>query len=968
MSGTESFGQDVGRQLGLDLESSKDGLSSVREAASLGVLLENAVHAVSANLRLDSCVFLPFSSCSSASSIETEPLELSGRSLPEDLDTQLVSFYESIHGFLETYSREQPTLSSSGVWYLSGLFEALSNKEAIADSYSSEAQRDFYSAFEELIESYSAYNWLGSVAIFYAGDLGILAGVRFSDRSYSFSTKDNEFAASFSKSLIKRNRELQGESFASSRRDVFEAMVGGTDALFMALDQDFYLNFISQQSLDFLGLESEQILSAQSTKLVNLVHPDDREKLNELLEEAGEKLEAFEVEFRAVNGLTGDTHWMLAKFKFVDDQWLGFASDNTVRKNALQVVESQSRKIRALYTVSSAIRGYVDPANIASRGLAALCEASRADAGLCFSSRDGEKLSLIAQHGFSHEAATSLVSDKESLGLANYVINNSQPLVVSDLEEDSRAGSMVFESEGFLSAVLVPICVESETIGCLALFSRERSRFQGSDVMLVSAAANQIGLAERQATLFSAFRRQTKILSALYRMSHELRHNEGLDALFNKAFSILQEELGLRRQWVGLLNETSTRIVGHAARGAGWRKRIIEANIELTGEHPFGQVIASKRPLVINDAQQLFSAWGLKRVFAKMGMDSIALIPLLAGGQTLGVLAVQPEAPEHSFGKDELALLSNLANEIASVVLAKRLEERIADQERMRSTGLLAAGVAHNFNNLLQAVLGQASLLSLQTEGLAPDVKDRIHKATGAIQESANRGAQLVRHLSSFTNIETPKREPTDIDTLLKVSRGSFESLLQEEQELVYNLGNLPVRCQVDPTHVLKILRRLVSNAVEASPETGEIELFTNLVLIDESNPHFEVPHGSYVQVSIRDNGPGMDEETKRRCFEPFYSTKEADGGLSLTGAGMGLSASYALARANGGRLTCESRPGHGAVFTLFCPVVESLSDKLIVSDSSSSSSGDKDSGGVSGKSSSQRVPELEKGGVRPKV
>lgn len=237
----------------------------------------------------------------------------------------------------------------------------------------------------------------------------------------------------------------------------------------------------------------------------------------------------------------------------------------------------------------------------------------------------------------------------------------------------------------------------------------------------------------------------------------------------------------------------------------------------------------------------------------------------------------------------------------------------------MRSAGLLAAGIAHNFNNLLQAILGQASLLEMQRNS-----PDHVSKAGKIIAESATKGAALVRQLLSFTNLEEAHPVPCDLNDLIQRESRHWGQLLEPGHQLKLSLRPaLPVAL-VDPRHALKILSALIANAVEASHgKEVPIQVFTDVVSSTREPLHTEVPEGRYLRVGVRDRGVGMDAETKRRCFEPFFTTKNVDpgSGLSLSGAGLGLASAYALARRNGGRLVCESRPGSGSIFTFFVPL-----------------------------------------------
>ncbi len=714
----------------------------------------------------------------------------------------------------------------------------------------------------------------------------------------------------------------------------YRRLVDNSDAVIFHVDTEHVLRFISNRSEDLFGLKPSEVESASSIYWYELSHPEDRERIKQRAREHRRLSESFEEEFRVFHRQTGKERWLLAKFVAIfgrDGQlqgWDGFALDISGHREAQQALDAQSRKIRALYTVSAAIGGYIDPANIASRGLAALCEATGADAGMCYlyPSKDSRGLSLLAYHGFSVGFAERSDLLKSLGALSAQVAEQGQSLFLPDLRSDPRCDPMLAREEGMLSAVLVPVSVEEETLGTLALFHREAAQFDGGDVMLIAAAANQIGLAARQANLFAAYRKQTKRLAALYRLSHELSGFLTLDEIFQRAFGIIQDELDLRRLWLGLLNQTGTRIIGTAAYGPGWKKRLVEMNVEVAGrDHPIAQVVTSRKAMIIQDAEKILSRFGLRRFFSRYSISEVGLVPLVSGGQVLGVLAFQPDVEEVALDEEQVTLISSLASEIAAIVLAKRLEERIAQGEKMRAAGLLAAGIAHNFNNLLQAILGQASLLEMQFPR-----EEKVQRPARTINEAATKGAALVRQLVSFANLEEPKCEVSDVNAVIERGLEALARDVSEKHQIVLKLAEGLPRAYVDAAQIMRILATLVRNASEAMEKPGVIQVFTSIAKVDRESPHYEVPYGTYVCVGVRDEGVGMDPETRRRCFEPFYTTKNLDpnSGLSLSGAGLGLAAAYALTRKNGGRLVADSRRGQGSLFTLYLPVNQTITQE----------------------------------------
>ncbi len=427
--------------------------------------------------------------------------------------------------------------------------------------------------------------------------------------------------------------------------------------------------------------------------------------------------------------------------------------------------------------------------------------------------------------------------------------------------------------------------------------------------------------------LLGELKQQEKQLTALYRLSHELSAFLSLDEIYQKAFEIMKSELGIDRFWLGLLNETGTRLIGASAFGSGWKRKLIEINIDVSGDrHPISKVIQTKRPIILKETGSILRGLGIKRFILRNEIDSVGLVPLVAGGQVLGLLAFEGEREGVVISNKKLSLLYNFASELASVLLAKKLEERVLAGETMRAAGLLASGIAHNFNNVLQGILGQASLIELYSEK-----PEQVKKSSAIISEAATKGASLVKQLLSFAHLEEAVPNILDVNLLIERSKASFQRTLKNKQYIKYQLeSNLP-KAYVDSSHLIRIIQVLLSNARDAMPEDGRVEILSDYIVVDKNSPHYEVPFGRYVRIGVRDNGIGMDLETKKRCFEPFFTTKNTDPstGLSLSGGGMGLSAAFALARKNGGRLVVDSRKGHGSLFTLYIPEESALQNKV---------------------------------------
>jgi len=258
-----------------------------------------------------------------------------------------------------------------------------------------------------------------------------------------------------------------------------------------------------------------------------------------------------------------------------------------------------------------------------------------------------------------------------------------------------------------------------------------------------------------------------------------------------------------------------------------------------------------------------------------------------------------------------------------------RLEDQLLQARKMESIGRLAGGVAHDFNNILTAILGYLNAAQADLrEGLPPD-KDLVE-----VERAARRAAELTRQLLGFARRQIVKPRVVDLNALTRSVESLLTRLVGERVELGFDLDPELGVVRIDPSQFEQILVNLAVNARDAMPAGGRLALQTrNVVLHSESLPPGQgLQPGPYVELTVRDTGAGMDSATLGRIFEPFFTTKAVG-----AGTGLGLATCYGIMRQSGGHITVESEPGRGTVFCLFFPQV----------DSSAGPTPDESSGGV---------------------
>ncbi len=246
------------------------------------------------------------------------------------------------------------------------------------------------------------------------------------------------------------------------------------------------------------------------------------------------------------------------------------------------------------------------------------------------------------------------------------------------------------------------------------------------------------------------------------------------------------------------------------------------------------------------------------------------------------------------------------------VTARRKAEAAILELKKLESIGRLAGGVAHDFNNMLSAILGFTELALYETPADSV-VRERLLE----IQKAANRSAELTRQLLAFARRETAQPRVVDFNAVVSGLLGMMHRLVGNEIELVWNPAPGLWGVKLDPSQLDQILTSLLVNARDAIDGAGAITVTTTNVTLDEGfcERHPESRPGDFVALTVEDTGCGMTPEMRSQIFEPFFSTK--GGGV---GTGLGLAAVYGSIRQNGGFILVESAPGDGATFTIYMP------------------------------------------------
>lgn len=383
----------------------------------------------------------------------------------------------------------------------------------------------------------------------------------------------------------------------------------------------------------------------------------------------------------------------------------------------------------------------------------------------------------------------------------------------------------------------------------------------------------------------------------------------------------LKEEIEARKKGEVALRESESRMrsifrVAPTGIGVVCDRVLVDVNsrvCEMTG-YAREELIGKSSALLYSTAEEFTQAGSEKyQQISEKGTGSVETIWKKKDGAVINIILSSTPIDPNDHAKGIIFTALDITERERAEAEREKLQAQLIQSQKMEVVGQLAGGVAHDFNNILTAIIGFGHLLMMKSAEDDP----RRHYAEEIIA-SCEKAASITRRLLAFCRQDISEKNRLDLNTLIATSKKMLSRLIGEDLEFRFKpcAEDLPV--VADPVQIEQVLMNLATNARDAMPGGGTFSIATSLLRMDDV---FVAMHGfgrpgNYAVITVSDTGTGMNPDTRQRIFEPFFTTKEVG-----RGTGLGLSVVYGILQRHDGYVKVYSDMGTGTTFQVYLPL-----------------------------------------------
>ncbi|MBN1849966.1 MAG: response regulator [Deltaproteobacteria bacterium] len=499
-----------------------------------------------------------------------------------------------------------------------------------------------------------------------------------------------------------------------------------------------------------------------------------------------------------------------------------------------------------------------------------------------------EEENLLSKTGFNLE-------NLDSKGVFVMAFHRQQPFMINNMEENGSGFSQksleLARKMKVRSLICVPIVYERESLGILAVDNvRSNRALTQSDVNLLMGVASQTAISLVNARSFQQLRKSERKYRDLVENANSIIMR--MDTSGNITFFNAYAQRFFQYSEAEVLGKN---VIGTIIQRTPKESRTFEQLIKRLLMEP-ERSIAEETQNIIKDGHQVWVSWTYKPI------------------------------SENGLNFSEILCIGNNISELKKAQEEQReLEARLQRAQKMEALGTLAGGVAHDLNNILSGLVGYPELLLMD---LPPE--SRLRKSILMIQKSGEKAARVVQDLLTLARRGVAVTEVANLNQIIAdyLQSPEFNKLIEyhPSTHVRTNLDQDLLNIMGSPIHLSKTIMNLVSNAAEAMPDGGNIDIITENQYVEYIIHGYEsIERGDYVVLQITDTGGGISPSDRERIFEPFYSKKV----MGRSGTGLGMAVVWGTVKDHKGYIDLQSEEGKGTTFTIYFPATrQELQDK----------------------------------------